>query len=196
MGKNYTAKDIKRFLESDGKLNLDGSLSKPKQLSQQEIDEVNRRRKQGTGSLPVLKYSTEQDKVVPASQTKEIAKGGLSSTLDTVYPRQRKVEIPKLSPVSNYASAYNASNDVPDTKYTGSVPVLKNQKADNSLLVNDTKNIDEVKSVMSKWASDGYVMSKNEKKQAKELLKSYGYYDTQKSNANVSNMLLNKLKEQ
>ncbi len=195
MGKNFTIKDIKRFLESDGQLNLDGSLSQPKQLSQQEIDEVNRRRKQGTGSLPVLKYSSQNDKVVPNTQEKEIVKGGLSSTLDSVakIPTRR---IPTLSPVSQYASASNASNDVPDTKYTGSVPVLKNQKADNSLLVNDTKNVEEVKSVMSKWASDGYVMSKNEKKQAKELLKSYGYYDTQKSNANVSNMLLNKLKEQ
>ena len=159
MGKNFTIKDIKRFLESDGQLNLDGSLSQPKQLSQQEIDEVNRRRKQGTGSLPVLKYSTEQDKVVPASQTKEIAKGGLSSTLDTVYPRQRKVEIPKLSPVSNYASASNASNGVPDTKYTGSVPVLT-YKDKNSVLAKDTGNMDELKSVMSTWADNSHAMTK------------------------------------
>ena len=196
MAKKYTKKSIEMYLNSGGALKADGSWAdEPKQLSQQEIDEVNRRRKQGTGSLPVLKYSSQNDKVVPNTQEKEIVKGGLSSTLDSVakIPTRR---IPTLSPVSQYASASNASNDVPDTKYTGSVPVLKNQKADNSLLVNDTKNIDEVKSVMSKWASDGYVMSKNEKKQAKELLKNYGYYDTQKSNANVSNMLLNKLKEQ
>ena len=195
MANKYTKKSIERYLASNGALNADNTLAQPKQLSQQEIDEVNRRRKQGTGSLPVLKYSSQNDKVVPNTQEKEIVKGGLSSTLDSVakIPTRR---IPTLSPVSQYASASNASNDVPDTKYTGSVPVLKNQKADNSLLVNDTKNVEEVKSVMSKWASDGYVMSKNEKKQAKELLKNYGYYDTQKSNANVSNMLLNKLKEQ
>ena len=147
MANKYTKKSIERYLASNGALNADNTLAQPKQLSQQEIDEVNRRRKQGTGSLPVLKYSSQNDKVVPNTPEKEIVKGGLRSTLDSVakIPTRR---IPTLSPVSQYASASNASNGVPDTKYTGSVPVLKNQKADNSLLVNDTKNIDEVKSVM------------------------------------------------
>ena len=57
MANKYTKKSIERYLASNGALNADNTLAQPKQLSQQEIDEVNRRRKQGTGSLPVLKYS-------------------------------------------------------------------------------------------------------------------------------------------